>query len=457
MSLFDRARSLLGGESRDSGLENPSADLVSALIAAESDGWISASGITVTPENALRIVAVYRAVSILCDDVGTLPFQVFRRGEHGSPQRDEDDPRDVLIEQRPNPELIAAELWGDFVMGHRLNWGNAYLFRELGGDGLTKALWPLRPDRTEPRRALSGELVYVTRLESGEERILLPEDVVHYRDLMVKGLKGESRIKLARDSLGLGIAAERYGAGFFQRDGRPGGIIELPENVSVTPEKVREIKAKWKAGHQGLDRSHLVAILDNGATWKDVGAPPQAAQFIESRKFSVRDVARLFGLAPYKLADLESGTVSFASVEQQAIDHIVHSLRPHIVRIEQRTRASVFNLRRDQQEGRYPRFNLTALLRGDTKARYEAYGLALFWGFLNVDEVRALEEKGPLPDGVGAMYLQPATHVPRGTGADGLRGLLMRPTAADGPGSAAAEQLARALAGLDQEHRGELE
>jgi HK97 family phage portal protein len=430
MSFLNGVRSVLGLETRDSGLENPSADLVAALTAAESDGWVSASGITVTPENALRVVAVYRAVRILCDDIGTLPFQVFRRGENGARIPDEQDPRYWLLDQEPNPELTAPEYWGDFVMGHQLTWGNHYAYRELGGDGLTKHLWPLRPDRTQPHRLENGALVYSTRLNSGEEKILLADEVVHYRDFLggsKGGLRGESRIKLARDALGVGIAAERYGSKFFSNDARPGGIIELPAEKKLTIEKFRELKAKWKAGHQGLDRSHLVAILEDGATWKDVGIPPESAQFIETRKFAVRDVARLFGLAPYKLADLESGTVSYASVEQQAIDHVVHSLRPHIVRVEKRTRAGLFNLEQDRREGRYPRFNLAALLRGDTKSRYEAYGVGRFWGWLNVDEIRAFEEMAPLPDGLGSVYLQPSTHVPAGTDLEGLRGLLIRP------------------------------
>lgn len=436
MSFLDRARSALGFESRDSGLENPSADLVAALSAADSDGWLASSGITVTPQNALRVVAVYRAVRILCDDIGTLPFQVFRKGENGARVRDEADPRDWLLDEAPNPEMTAPEFWGDCVIGHQLTWGNHYAFNELGGDGLTRALWPMRPDRTEPRRAQNGDLVYVTRLDSGEERILLADEVVHYRDFVVKGMKGESRIKLARDALGLGLAAERYGSKFFTNDGRPGGVIELPAEKSITVEKIREIKAKWRAGHQGLDRSHLIAILDNGATWKDVGAPPEEAQFIETRKFGVRDVARIFGLAPYKLADLESGTVSYASVEQQAIDHVVHSLRPLTVRLEKRTRASMFNLKRDRAEGRYPRVNLTALLRGDTKSRYDAYAIGRAWGWLNVDDIRAFEDMGPLPEGLGQTYLQPTTHVPAGTDLEQMRGLLTRPADATALASA---------------------
>lgn len=448
MGLLTRALGSLGFATRDSGLGNPSADLVAALISAESNGFISASGLTVTPENALRVSAVYRAIRIYVDDIGTLPFQVFKTGPNGERIRDAGDPRDWLLDEQPNPELVAPEYWGDYVLGHKLLWGNHYSFRELGGDGLTKALWPLRPDRTEPLRAPGGELVYRTQLDSGEERILLADEVVHYRDFMVKGLKAKSRISYARDSLGLGVAAEQYGSKFFTNDGRPGGVIEYPEEKKLTVDKVRELKAKWKAGHQGLEKSHLLAILDGGAKWKDVGAPPQDAQFIETRKFGVRDVARWYGLAPYKLADLESGTVSYKSVEQQAIDHVVHSLRPVIVRLEKRTRASIFPLERDRREGRYARFNVMALLRGDIKTRFEAYAIGRSWGWLNADEIRGFEDEPPLPDGIGQIYLQPTTHVPAGTDAEGLRGLLRVPTSSP---SADAVELARALRELEQD------
>lgn len=372
-------------ETRDS-LENPSVSLIEALTAGSAP---VASGVSVNQESALNFIAVYAAVRILSEGVASLPFHVYQRSDR-SRIRISDDPRAFLLDEQPNPEQTAFELW-ESVMGFLNLWGNAYLYQELNeGNGLARSLWLLRPDRTRPIRNAAGEKVFVTYLDSGEERILLPDEVIHFRAFGT-GDVGISPIGVARSAIGIGIAADEYAGRFFSNDARPGGVIQYQGKLS--DEQWRQAMSRWKEGHRGLSNSHLTAILDNGAEWRDVGIPPQDAQFLETRKFQIREVARLFNVQPYKLADLESGTVSYASVEAQQIDWVQHSLRPWLRRIEQQVKRTMFGSELDRRKGLYAEFLVEGVLRGDTKSRFQSYAIAIQNGWLSPADVREKENE----------------------------------------------------------------
>lgn len=396
-------------ETRD-GLENPSVDLASALTAVADDigGGVTSSGIPVTPRRSLRIIAVYACVRVLAEAVASLPFPIYSRDQRSRVTM-RDDPRWRLLNEQPNPEMTAFELW-ETIVGHLLLWGEAFCYRELDGAGETVALWPLLPNQTRVVRAPSGARTFQTYLPGFGPAPLADEEVLYVRAFGT-GETPLSPIMLAREALGVSIAAEQYGGRFFANDARPGGLIEVAG--SMDDDAFREFKARWQSGHQGLKRSHLVGVLTNGATWKDVGLPPGDAQFIETRKFGVREIARLFRVPPHMIGDLE-GTVTHASIEQQAIDFVVHSLRPWLVRIEQAVKRSLFSGPRDVAAHLYPEFKVDGLMRGDLLSRFQAYAIGRQNGWLSSNDILELENRPGL-GADGDIYLQPLNLAPVGS------------------------------------------
>lgn len=389
-------------------LENPSSDLIAALEQAElydSSGIVraggrSVAGKTITAGSALQMLAVYACVRVLAEDVGGLPLHTYEKTVDAQGRRvrerihEEDDERALMIGEEPNPELTAQKLY-ELVTGHQNLWGNAYVFKMLGGDGRARELWPLPPDRTSPVRFPDGSKGYATRTDAGETRVLFGDEVIHLTAFGT-GELGIPPIGVARQAIGIALAAEEYAGRFWANDARPGGVIQTKEPI---PDKDYDrALRRWKANHQGLDRSHLVAFLENGAEWKDVGIPPGDAQFVETRKFQVREIARMFRVPPYKIADLEAGTVSYASVEVQSIDYLQTALNPWLRRIEAGIKRGVYGSSLDRDRGLYAEFLRAAILQGDFKSTIEALGTAVD-KIMTVNEARERINLKPIEGG----------------------------------------------------------
>lgn len=386
----------------ESSLENPSTDLAEALrgdLLAPT-----AAGITVTPERSLRLISVYACVRVVSEAVASLPFPIYRR-EGSSRIAMPEDPRWQLLNEEPNPEMYAMELW-ELILGHANLWGSGYVYLVRNGAGEVVELWPLMANRTGRMRTPAGELYYWTILDNGEYRLLPPRDVLEVRAFM--GLSPIAQV--ARDEIASGLAASEYGLRFWSNSARPDGLIVVAGNLD--DDQFNELKRRWMSMHQGLSRSHLVGILTNGATWKDIGIPPEHAQFLETRKWTHRQIASAYRVPPYKIGDLEPGSVSYASAETQQIDFVVDSLRPWTVRTEQAVKRAIFNLKRDRASFVYPEFKLDALLRGDTLSRYRAYAIGIQWGFLSRADVRELENL-TAEEGLDE-FLIPANMLPAG-------------------------------------------
>jgi len=384
----------VGDEARSSNLSNPSSDLIAALEGIEGvelgsgAGGSSVAGKRITPSSALSMLAVYACVRVLAEDVGTLPLHLYgKRDEQGPNGRrrvkfrvhEDEDERARVIGEEPNPELSAQDLW-QLVTGWQLLWGNAYLHKILAGDGRVRELWPLRPDRVTPFKTTDGELMYELRLENGQREFLFADEVIHLRAFGTSSNLGISPIGVARQAIGIALAAEEYAGRFWSNDARPGGVLYTDQPIG--DKEYERAQRRWRGRHQGLDKSHLMALLDNGVKWQDVGVPPGDAQFIETRKFQVREIARLYRVPPYKIADLEAGSVSYKSVEVQQIDYLQTALQPWLKRIEQGAKRGVFGSELDRAEGLYPEFVRAALLMGTTKERYEAHEIAIRSRFL---------------------------------------------------------------------------
>ena len=364
---------------RDSTLENPSADLVSAIM-SELDGG-SPLGVTkLSPLQSMRLTAVNACVRVLAETAGSLPLPIYRR-EGRSRIRVNEDPRDWLLNDQPNPEMYAMELH-ETILGSANLWGKGFTYIVRNNAGMPTELWPIRSDRTDRFRTDSGKIAYKTQIDSGEWVPIPGEDVYE-----VKAIFGLSPIRTAQPTISSAASAEDFGGHFWANSARPGGVIEVDHRMEE--DEYQEFKRRWNAGHQGLSRSQLVGILTN-ASWKEVGVAPQLAQFVEQRMFSVREIARLFRVPPHMIADLD-GTVTRASIEQQAIEFVIYSLRPWLVRYEQAVKRGVFNLKADRKAGLYPEVLVDGLLRGDTAARNEAYSRGIQFGWLSRADVRELE------------------------------------------------------------------
>ena len=393
-------RLLRGRERRDVGssslLENPDVDVTSGLIAESNETSIVVPGLPVNPMRGLRLAAVYASVRAIAESCASLPLPVYRRNGR-SRERLVQDPRWRLLNLAPNPEQTAMELLENWF-GHALLWGTGYLY--VRADDEAPELWPLRPDRTRARRTRGGQLFYETVLDTGERIQLPPEQVIPLRSIF----DGLPAVRLARGAIGTAIAAEEYAGHFWSNNSRPDGIIEL--SGELDDQKYDDFRRRWRAGHEGLKRSHLVGILTGGATWKELGVPPDKAQVLESRQFSVREIARMFRVPPHVIGDLE-GTVTRASIEQQSIEFVIYTLRPWLVRAEQALNRRLFDSEADRAAGIYCEFLADGLMRGDAAARAALYQSGILTGWLSRADARELENLPDVPEAGLDRFLIP--------------------------------------------------
>ena len=381
-------------ESR-SGLANPAQWLIDAL-----GGDPSGSGISVTEMSALKFTAVYASVRIIAETMASLPYFVFQRGDGDARRRAMEQPAYKLLHDQANPHMTAM-VFRETVQGHVLTHGNGYAEIARDGSGNPGALWPLDPSRVGPALNSDGELEYVYKPSTGSDKRIPAKDVLHIPGLGFDGYVGYSPIRLAREAIGLGLAAERHGASFFANDSRPSGILEHPGKMETAARD--RLHASWEAIHS-QDSAHRMAILEQGMTWKAVGIPNEDAQWLESRAFQIRDIARIYRIPPHLLADLDRAT--FSNIEAQGIEFVTHCIRPWLVRWEQECNRKLVK----PGSGYFCEHIVDALLRGDTPSRYSAYSIGRMGGWLSANEIRRLENMNPI-DG-GDEYLVPLNMTP---------------------------------------------
>lgn len=357
------------------------------------------AGVSVDTTSAMSSTAVFAAVRILAQSLATVPFGVYQAAGRRREVRPDHLLHGVLNDDA-NPELTAVEL-REVVVANAVLMGNGYAEVARDGAGRARELWPLWPHRVRPRRLEDGALAYEVRLENGRTVFLSPDNVLHLRGFSRGGLVGMDVVDAVRNSIGLTLAAEKYGSGFFARGMNPSGVLEHPGELGTVARK--NLEESWVGG---LDQAHRVRILEEGMTFRALSVPPETAQFLETRKFQVVEVARAFGVPPHLLAELERAT--FSNIEQQSIEFVRYSLRPWAVRLEKRANRLLATAER--AAGYYTHHNLDALMRGDLKSRYDAYAVGRQWGWLSANDVNALEDRNPIPD--GDVYLVPTNMVP---------------------------------------------
>lgn len=361
-------------------------DMLERLL---SDGQRSAAGRAVDETSALAQVAVYACVRVIAETVASLPYLVYKRLDRGK-DRATDHPLYPLLHDRANPEMTAFE-WRETMVGHCLTWGHGFSEIERGRGGPV-ALWPLRPDRMDIQRDERDNLVYVYLLPDGEPVTFRPDQIHHWRGFGASGITGKTPISLAREAIGLGLAVEEYGARFFSNDSRPGGVLQTAGKL--TADGAKRLKDGWEASMRGLSNRHRVAILEEGVTWQSIGIPPQDAQFLETRKFQIVEIARFFRVPLHLIGELERAT--WGNIEHQGIDFVTHTIRPWLVRIEQATARDLFG---GDVRQFFAEFLVDALLRGDAVARSQALATQRQNGIITANEWREIENRNPIEGG----------------------------------------------------------
>lgn len=360
------------------------------------------SGKTVNERTALQTTAVYACVRILSETIASLPLHVYRYTEGGK-AKDTEHVLYTLLHDEPNPDMTSF-VFRETLMSHLLIWGNAYaqILRDRSGQVI--GLYPLLPDQMSVHRSEKGKLYYVyNRYEEDNPNfqekgsiVLSQEEVLHIPGLGFDGLIGYSPIALAKNAVGMTLACEEYGASFFSNGANPGGVLEHP-GILKDPGKVRD---SWNAVYQGTRNAHKVAVLEEGMSYKQIGIPPEEAQFLETRKFQINEIARLFRIPPHMVGDLEKS--SFSNIEQQSLEFVKYTLDPWVVRFEQALKKSL--LLPEEKKTHFIKFNVDGLLRGDYQSRMNGYAIGRQNGWLSTNDIRKLEELNPIPSEEGGDF-----------------------------------------------------
>jgi HK97 family phage portal protein len=351
----------------------------------------NATGVPVNEWTALNYSAVWSAVARIAGDISSLPLFLYRRTKDGGKERYDAHPLYRLLHDQPNPEMTSM-VWRRTLQAHALTWGNAYAEIVRDGGGRVIELWPITPDRVLPQRDGRG-LFYRVSNPSGGEIVILPEDMLHLHGLGYDGVLGYSVIHHARESLGLGMATERFGGTFFGNGSTFGGILSHPSTLTEPARK--NLRESIDSRHQGVDRAHRFIILEEGLKYEKLGIPPNDAQFLETRKFQLEEVARWFNIPPHKLGALDRATHS--NIEQQETDYYISSLGPWLQNWEQELTAKL--IARSEVNIQLIEHNLEGKLRGDSTARGEFYSKNFSVAAFTPNEIRAVENRSPIAGG----------------------------------------------------------
>jgi len=364
----------------------------------------SSSGKTVTERSAMQMTAVYSCVRILAEAVAGLPLHLYRYTKDGGKEKAIDHPLYLLLHDEPNPEM-SSFVFRETLMTHLLLWGNAYAQIIRDGKNEVIALYPLMPNKMSVDRDEHGQLYY-TYYRGPDEAIknkefavtLRTTDVLHIPGLGFDGLVGYSPIAMARNAIGMAIACEEYGAKFFANGAAPGGVLEHPGTIK-DPQRVRE---SWQSTFGGSGNANKIAVLEEGMKYTPIGISPEQAQFLETRKFQINEIARIFRVPPHMVGDLDKS--SFSNIEQQSLEFVKYTLDPWVIRWEQSIMRALLSA--EEKSEYFVKFNLEGLLRGDYQSRMNGYAIGRQNGWMSANDIRELENLDRIPaEEGGDLYL----------------------------------------------------
>lgn len=368
---------------RATGLSNPAVPVTSTAIL----DWLKTSGQApeVTEESSLGMSSVWRAVNLIAGTSASLPLHAFKSEGPARVQQTSGAAADLLA--NPHPDMTPFELW-ELGFGSVLTWGNAAYLKLWDQRNQLRELWWINPAHIKYGRASDGTKVYTVK---GFDRGLSDREVLHIPGFGYDGVKGASVISLNRQGLGLAMAAEEYGSRLFASGSLATGILSTEQTLDQ--EEADALKARWKAGGTGMASAHDVRVLGSGATFQQLSIPPEDAQFIETRRFQIEEVARIFGVPPHMLGETAKSTSWGSGLEEQNLGFLIYTLRPWLTRFEQRISQAL------RPGPVYARYSVEGLLRGNSTARAEFYRRLWELGVFSTNDIRALEELPPVEGG----------------------------------------------------------
>ncbi len=355
----------------------------------EPVGMGTASGALVTADNAMKLSAVFACVRIISSQFASLPFSLYRENPDGGKTKVTDHPLYRVLAKRPNQYQNAFE-WREMMAGHLALRGNAYNQIVSNGKGDITALIPLHPDRVKVQMLQSGDYNYLYTDQFGHQTTYPRGEIWHLRGLSTSGVVGLSPISLARESFGEALSAQEYGARFFRNDARPlSGWVEYPGNFKDKQSR-DQFRESLQEAQSGINRGRL-AVFEYGMKYHEIGLSNSDAQFLESRKFHINDIARWFGVPPHKIGDLDRATNN--NIEKQALEFIQETLGPMAVRWEASIEAELLF----DDDALKAAFDFHQLLRGDSAARSAYYTSGINSGWMTRNQARIMEGMNPLP------------------------------------------------------------
>lgn len=361
------------------------------------------AGKQINEKTALTFSAVYSCVRVLSESIGQLPVHVFKRESDGDRVHTMDHPISAIVSRQPSPIYTPFSFYSTMA-SNCLLWGNSYAVIERNGAMRPTRLDIIHPSLVTPMFDDNNNVFYEVRsdgLEKSPAKRYDAKEIIHFRGFSYDGINGISPIALHKDSIGLGMAAVEYGASFFGNGASLSGVLEHPSKLSK--EASERLINSWNSKYQGSAQAGKTAVLEEGLKYKAISMPPDQAQFIATRKFSVEDVARIFRVPQHMIQNLDNAT--YSNIEQQSIDYVVHSLTPWLVQMEQEMNQKLF--RENERVDHYVKFNTNGLLRGDQKSRGDYYQTLWNIGAISIDEIRGFEDMNKLPNGQGEKHFVP--------------------------------------------------
>lgn len=396
-----------GAGAPERGIEN-SRDLLKAIQGGVDTG----TGLVVSPEAAMRYTTVLICVRVLAESVASLPCILYRRRRDGGKDRATDHPLYNVLHDQANAWNSAFE-YVEGTMSNLALRGNGISFTERNSRGQCIGLVPLNPDGATIEQARDWSPIYTCTMPDNTRQKLRPSEVHHIRGPLPKGYVGQSMISLAREAIGLGLAAEKFGAHLYRNGVKPSGVLTHPKTLGG--DVVDSLGRQFQDKYGGLSNSSKPLILEEGMSWVALSINPDDAQFLETRKFQRSEIAGIFRVPAHLVNDLEKAT--FSNIEHQTLEFVVHSLRPWLKRWEQAiNRDLIIGAEKDEY---FAEFLIDDMLRGDIKTRYEAYSLAIQNKIMNANEVRIRENMSPREG--GDVFENPAIQVEPTAGAEQLK------------------------------------
>ena len=387
MGIWDR---LFGQQQRsvenpNTPLSNPAAWLVNLL------GGQTVSGENVNENSALTFSAVYACVRVLSETIASLPIHVCKRLPDGGKVIDYEHGVHQLISNEPN-SIMTSYSFRETLQTHLCLYGNAYAEIKRNGRGKPISIKLLMPSDVEVY--IKDERLYyeITDSNTKNKRIVSDKNMIHLTGLSTDGIMGKSPITIARENIGLGLAAQKFGGAFFGNGANVNGILTHPGTLNDAAQK--RLKRNWNKSYTGASNGLKTAVLEEGMKYERIGIPPNDAQFIETRKFQVTEIARIFRVPPHMIADMERAT--FTNIEHQAIEFATHTVRPWLVKWEQELNRKLFN---KAESDYYIKFNIAGLLRGDNKSRADYYKSLFYIGAYSINDIRSFEDMNKVDDG----------------------------------------------------------